>query len=200
MSKLVARTEELVRVGDPLLESTNMGPVVSGMQRDKILEAVRHAVEKDGCKVLAGGSEAPAAVAASADLSGGFYVPPTILSDVSLDAECWREEIFGPVLAVRTFSSEDEAVKAANDSPYGLAHAVMSGDAGRLDRVTSRLRSGVVWQNCSQPNYPTTPFGGCKQSGFGRELGEAGLEEYVHAKTVTTSAPGHSWAWYGETA
>ena len=122
---------------------------------------------------------------------------PTLLADVGADSECWQEEIFGPVLAIRTFKDEEEAVTSANDNQYGLAHAVMSQDADRLGRVSSRLRSGVVWQNCSQPNYPSTPFGGCKQSGFGRELGEAGLEEYVHAKTVTTASPGHSWEWYG---
>ena len=111
----------------------------------------------------------------------------------------WREEVFGPVLAVASFRSgdDDHAVALANDSPYGLAHAVFTADQSRADAVAKRLRSGVVWQNCIQPLYPSTPFGGCKQSGFGREYGELGLEEFCHHKTVIAARPGHSWAWYG---
>ena len=116
---------------------------------------------------------------------------------VPLGAAAWTDEIFGPVLAVREFSTEREAVSLANDSPYGLAHAVLSADPERANRVGSGLRAGVVYQNCSQVGFPTTPFGGCKQSGFGREWGIAGLDEYIHHKTVVSAVtPGHSWGWY----
>ena len=121
--------------------------------------------------------------------------------DASADEEATnavlKDEIFGPVLAIRTFSTEEEAVAMANDSPYGLAHSVMSADVERCTRVAARLESGIVWQNCSQPLFVNTPFGGKKQSGFGRELGSAGLNEYLHEKTVIGAAAGTSWEWYG---
>jgi betaine-aldehyde dehydrogenase len=113
-----------------------------------------------------------------------------------VDAACWTEEIFGPVLAVRTFTTEDEAVAMTNDTPYGLANAVMSADEERCARIATRLESGLVWKNCSQPLFTSTPFGGKKQSGFGREMGEAGLDEYVHNKTVIGTATKTNWGWY----
>jgi len=97
---------------------------------------------------------------------------------------------------VRTFREEEEAIEAANDSPYGLAHAVLSQDPARAARVGARLDAEVVWQNCNQALFMETPFGGWKASGFGWELGEAGLLEYVRPKTVVNAAPGSSWKYY----
>ena len=194
--ELVARLVEgarKVRTGDPLLEETQMGPIVSAAQKAKVLAAVDAAVA-GGAEVLLGGGEAPVA-----GLEGGYYVQPSLLLDRAprLGGVAWRDEIFGPVLTIATFETEDEAVELANDSPYGLGHAVMSADAARCERVGARLEAGTVWLNCSQALWPSTPFGGWKQSGFGREWGAAGMREYLKHKTVTSAPPGYSWGAYG---
>ena len=118
-----------------------------------------------------------------------------MLIDVPLESGAWRDEIFGPVLSVRTFDTEDEALELANDSPYGLAHAVMSADTERCDRVAARLDAGTVWINSSQPLWPQTPFGGWKASGYGKEWGEAGLHEYLRHKTITRTRAGSRFSW-----
>lgn len=132
-------------------------------------------------------------------LGGGFYVQPTVLLEPTprRGGVAWRDEIFGPVLTLATFETEAEAVELANDSPYGLGHAVMSADPVRCERVGARLDAGTVWLNCSQALWPATPFGGWKQSGFGREWGAAGMAEYLKHKTVTSAPPGYSWNAYG---
>merc|ERR1712232_1307802 len=181
-----------IQLGDPMARETQMGPVVSATQQQNVQAAISKAAY-DGCIV-----HAPA-LRLSDTLRSGFFVPPTILTEVPEDSAAWREEIFGPVLAIRTFRTEDEAVLAANRSTYGLANAVFSKDMERCSRVAAQLKSGVVWENCSQPLFPTTPMGGIvgKQSGFGREFGTAGLEEYINHKTVVSTTPGHVWNWYG---
>jgi len=188
---LKSKTAE-IRVGDPFLESTQMGPLVSQPQQSKVLAAIEQA-EQQGCTILTGG---PLQQDASSPLSGGYYVQPTILTDLPTPAAAWDEEIFGPVLSVRTFKTEQEAVTMANATDYGLANAVMSSDEAQCGRVASKLQSGVVWTNCSQVLFTNTPFGGQKKSGFGRELGVSGLDEYVHHKTVVNTKPGTTWGWY----
>ena len=147
-----------------------------------MVAAIRTA-QAEGCTVAVGGPTPPDVPPECAD---GFYVRPTVLTDVPESSSAWRDEIFGPVLAVRTFETEREAVAAANDSPYGLAHAVVTQDPDRLARVAGQLRAGVVYENCSQMGFANTPFGGCKKSGFGWEWGKAGLHEYLQHKTVVT--------------
>ena len=115
----------------------------------------------------------------------GYYVQPTVFADVAEDSWIWREEIFGPVVCVRPFESEAEAVRSANDSRFGLAAAVMSRDLDRCERVARALRAGIVWINCSQPTFTEAPWGGYKQSGIGRELGEWGLQNYLETKQIT---------------
>ena len=104
------------------------------------------------------------------------------------------------MLSVRTFASEDEAIALANDSPYGLGHAVMTADATRGERVAQALDAGTVWVNNNQALWPQTPFGGWKASGFGKEWGVAGLHEYLRHKTITTAASGHTWDYFGSVA
>ncbi|KMS99510.1 hypothetical protein BVRB_1g023190 isoform A [Beta vulgaris subsp. vulgaris] len=104
-----------------------------------------------------------------------YFIEPTIISDISTSMQIWREEVFGPVLCVKTFSSEDEALELANDTEYGLACAVFSKDLERCERVSKLLESGAVWVNCSQPCFVHAPWGGIKSSGFGRELMEWGI-------------------------
>lgn len=190
-SRLV-RAAAKIRVGDPLAEGTQMGPAVSRGQQEKILAALSRARDA-GCTVHAAELAIPEA------LQGGFYVPPALVTEVPTDSSAWRDEIFGPVLAIRSFSTEDEAVELANATHFGLANAVYSADAERCARVARKLQSGVVWENCSQVLFPNTPFGGRvgKTSGFGWELGVVGLMEYVSGKTVVSaSKPGFSWGAY----
>jgi betaine-aldehyde dehydrogenase len=113
--------------------------------------------------------------------------------------EVWHEEVFGPVLCVAEFRAGDHGhgVALANDSAFGLGHAVMTASPSVAADCSRRLRSGMVWVNCSQAVYPSTPFGGCKASGFGREYGEMGLDEFAHAKTVVEAESGHKWNWFG---
>ena len=110
----------------------------------------------------------------------------------------WREEIFGPVLCARTFGTEAEALALANGLPFGLAAGVITADAGRADRVAAALEAGIVWQNCSQPCFVQAPWGGTKDSGFGRELGPFGLDSFLSVKQVTTYLAPKTWDWFPE--
>jgi len=184
-ARLVAAANAIV-VGDPLLEETQMGALISAERHATVLDSIASA-RIDGARVLCGGG-----TLSVPGCEGGWYVAPTILAEVPFDSAAWCEEIFGPVLALATFGTEREAVALANDSQFGLAHAVMTADAARAERVADALEAGTVWINCSQLVWPGTPFGGWKRSGFGREFGEAGLEEYMRYKTVTRAPAGHA--------
>jgi len=188
---LLAKTAAVV-TGDPLDERTQHGAVISAYAKARILEAVAVGIS-DGATLACGGRVAEVAD----ELFGGFYVEPTILTDVPPTSALWREEVFGPVLSIATFETEAEAVARTNDTSYGLANAVMSADAERCERVSASLEAGTVWINCNQALFPQTPFGGWKASGFGKEWGEAGMHEYIRTKTVTSVRAGHSWAYYG---
>ena len=201
MEKLVARLR-LVKMGNSLsnemlaYDGPAMGPVVSRGQYDKVWGYIDEA-KQDGVVVAYGGNRAMVEglgkVGESGEMSGGYFIPPTVFVDVPLTSRVWQEEVFGPVLCVREFGSEEEAIQLANDTPYGLAAAVMSDDMGRCERVGRRLRVGVVWHNCSQPCFIQAPWGGTKQSGFGRDLGRWGVEEFTCVKQVTACKNGFSW-------
>jgi len=165
-----------------------MGPIISKGQCDKIWGYIENA-KKAGIKVACGGDKSLVAHLPK----DGNWVPPTVLVDVPTDAAVWREEIFGPVLCVREFKTEAEALQLANDSNYGLGSAVFSADAERCERVARGLRAGIVWKNSSQPTFIQAPWGGIKQSGFGRELGRWGLEEFTSVKQVTGCANDFNW-------
>lgn len=171
---LCADTAGTYQVGDPLEEGTRIGPLVSSAQRDRVRAFIEGGLA-DGATLVAGGTEAPH--------PHGFYVAPTVLGDVTNQMEVAREEIFGPVLCVLSYTTEEEAVTIANDTPYGLHGAVFSADPEHATRVARRLRTGMVDINGASLN-PDAPFGGCKQSGLGRELGRWGLEEYFELKSV----------------
>merc|ERR1712224_901501 len=144
---------------------------------------------KAGAEVLCGGK--PATV----NGKGNFY-EATILQNCGLDSEAWKEEIFGPVLAVESFSTEEEAVSLANATEYGLGNAVITKDAARCERVAQQLHAGIVWKNCSNAIPTGASFGGFKQSGFGKEYGRLGMEEYLQTKVITDCASDFSWEWY----
>ncbi|MET3552614.1 aldehyde dehydrogenase family protein [Burkholderia sp. 567] len=164
-------------VGDPRSPETDIGPVVSRTQFDRIQHFIRLGIE-EGATLVAGGPGRPEG------LADGFYVRPTVFSNVTPDMTIAREEIFGPVLAIMTYHTEDEAIALANDSVYGLAAYVQSKDLDRARRVAARLRVGNVHINYP-PWNPAAPFGGYKRSGNGREYAEFGLVEYLETKGTT---------------
>lgn len=165
------------RLGDPMDELTTMGPLVSADQRERVLTFVRKGVE-EGAKLVAGGADAPAP-------EKGFFVAPTVLSDVTRTMLVARAEIFGPVLCIMPYDDEDDAVAIANDTIYGLHGGVWSADTARALLIARRLETGRVDINGAAFNYEA-PFGGYKQSGTGRELGVYGLEEFLELKAIST--------------
>ena len=169
-----------MRVGDPLDPGTDLGPVVSAGQRQTIRDYIKQG-SAEGAALVAGGEDAPEG------LDRGFYVRPTVFSAVAPDMVIAREEIFGPVLAVLPADSEDEAVRIANDSEYGLSGGVWSGDQDRAMAVARRLRTGQVAVNGGRFNA-RAPFGGYRASGVGRELGEHGLAEYFELTSLQLPA------------
>ena len=168
-----------VVVGDPGSEKTTIGPVVSKMQFERVEGYIEKGIA-EGARLVAGGPGRPDG------LERGYYVRPTIFSDVNNDMTIAREEIFGPVLCILPYQTEEDAIRIANDTPYGLAAYVWSRDNVRARRVGNRIRAGQVSLN-GQSGDMKTPFGGFKMSGMGRELGEKGLDAYTESKTVTVS-------------
>ncbi|MDQ7776881.1 MAG: aldehyde dehydrogenase family protein [Paracoccus aminovorans] len=187
---LLARLAEAaaaIRIGHGLEDGVLLGPLVSPSQYEKVLAAIERG--KTEARLVSGGGVPPG-------LEGGCYVQPTIFADMAEDAWIWREEIFGPVVCVKPFTSEGDAIRMANDSRFGLAAAVMSADLDRAERVARAFRAGIVWINCSQPTFTEAPWGGMKQSGIGRELGEWGLNNYLETKQITTFDRSKPWGWY----
>jgi aldehyde dehydrogenase (NAD+) len=173
---LATAAAESFTPGDPFAEGTRLGPLVSAAQRDR----VRNYIDKgigEGAALLTGGTDAPEG------LDKGFFVKPTVFSSVTRDMTIARDEIFGPVLVIIPYDSEEEAVEIANDTDYGLAGGVWSGDADRAKAVARQLRTGQVEVNGGGFN-PLAPFGGYKQSGNGREFGAFGLDEYLETKAL----------------
>jgi acyl-CoA reductase-like NAD-dependent aldehyde dehydrogenase len=174
--ELAAAAAEQFKPGDPFEPETTLGPLVSEDQRDQVREYIRKGTE-EGAKLLTGGLEAPDS------LEHGYFVAPTVFSEVTPQMTIAQEEIFGPVLALMPYEDENEAVRIANDSIYGLAGGVWSGDPEHAKRVACRIRTGQVEINGGVFN-PLAPFGGYKQSGYGRELGLFGLEEFLQVKSL----------------
>ncbi|BEU98801.1 aldehyde dehydrogenase family protein (plasmid) [Acidovorax sp. DW039] len=163
-------------MGDPTDPKVNLGPLVSKLQRDRVRRYIEQGI-KEGAELLTGGAEAPIG------LDTGYYVKPTVFTKVQPEMSIAREEIFGPVLSIITYRTEEEAVRIANDSIYGLGGGVWSSDLNRAKAVARRLRTGQVDINGAAFNL-LAPFGGYKQSGNGRELGGYGLEEYMEYKSM----------------
>ncbi len=176
-----------IKLGPPLARETKMGPLVSKEHFERVL--AYQEVGKKEAKLSIGGGRPPS-------LPRGYYVEPTIFYDVDNSARIAREEIFGPVAAVLPFDDEAEAIRIANDTPYGLAAAVWSRDIFRAFRTVKALRAGIVWVNHMQPTYVEAPWGGYKQSGFGRELGPWGIEEYLETKQVHINLNEQPIGWY----
>jgi len=177
---LTAATLAKLPAGDPTDGGTVCGPLVSARQRERVEGYIRLAVEEGGTIVTGGGRPS--------NMESGFFVEPTLITGVSNDARVAQEEIFGPVLVVIPHDGDEDAVRIANDSVYGLSGSVWSGDRDRAVRVANAMRTGTVGVNGGIWFSPDVPFGGYKQSGVGREMGVAGFEEYLETKSIAEPA------------
>jgi betaine-aldehyde dehydrogenase len=177
VTELAARAEA-IRLGDGLEPLTEAGPLSSAEHRDKV-ERYFEIAQKDGARLVTGGRRPD-----DPQLAYGYFLLPTIYADCARDMRIVQEEVFGPVVTVERFHTEEEAVELANDTRYGLAGGVWTNDAGRAQRVAERLRHGTVWINDFHPYVPQAEWGGFGRSGIGRELGPTGLREYQEAKHI----------------
>jgi aldehyde dehydrogenase (NAD+) len=176
-----SQAAEATHVGDPAAETTDLGPLSGKAQFEKVERLIQKGID-EGATLVAGGPGRPQG------LTKGYFARPTVFADVRNDMTIAREEIFGPVLCIIPYENEDDAVRIANDTPYGLSGFVTSGDLEHARRVAKRIRSGNVHINGARPDFAGC-FGGYKQSGNGREWGESGLEEFLELKTVFGYAP-----------
>jgi betaine-aldehyde dehydrogenase len=174
--RIAKETAEKFTLGDPREGKAKLGPLISDAQRDRVRNYILKGIE-EGALLVTGGAEAPEG------LDKGYFVRPTVFANVNRDMTIAREEIFGPVLSIIPYDDENDAVRIANDTVYGLAGGVWSGDTERAQKVARRLRTGQVDINGGRFN-PMAPFGGYKQSGNGREFGKYGLEEFLEVKSL----------------
>ncbi|WP_019159851.1 aldehyde dehydrogenase family protein [Brevibacterium senegalense] len=187
----LVRRAQAIRLGGPYDERAQTGPLISAAHRDKVTAYVEAGVA-EGARVRCGGRWG------EGELEKGFYYLPTVIDQVHTGMSVVQDEGFGPVVTVETFTTEDEAVALANDTIYGLAGAVWTQDAGRSERIASRLRHGTIWINDFGPYLPQAEWGGFKQSGFGRELGPTGLAEYLEAKHIYHNTEPAVTDWFAE--
>lgn len=176
VEQFVQTVKTVSKVGDQWNPDTYQGPQVSKVQYERVLEYVETG-KAEGAKLVSGGKPLDAN-------AKGFFIEPTVFSDVQESMRIYQEEIFGPVVVISRFSNEEDAIARANNSTYGLGAAVFTKDLERAHRVAAEIEAGMVWVNSSNDGDPKIPFGGVKQSGVGRELGEAGLEAYSQVKAV----------------
>ena len=177
LQRLQERVASL-RFGDPLRDDTDIGPIANKPQFDKVLAMLDRA-KQAGAKVFAGGHAVKVE-----GFENGYFIAPTILEAVATDSEIWQQEVFGPVLCVRSFATADEAIRLANDSNYGLAAGVWSGDADFASSVASRIDAGTVYINHYRSVSACAPVGGIKKSGYGRELGPNAIRDFMQEKAV----------------
>ena len=166
-----------LKVGDPLDPTTNLGPLISQRQLDKVLGYLDQG-PKEGARLVTGGHRL------GGELSNGYYVAPTVFGNVNNTMTIAREEIFGPVLSIMSFRTPDEAIEKANNTCYGLSAGVWTDKGSKILKMAAALKAGVVWANTYNKFDPSSPFGGYKESGFGREGGKHGLLDYASLQST----------------
>ncbi|GIO08878.1 betaine-aldehyde dehydrogenase [Brevibacillus reuszeri] len=189
LDRLVERAKKIV-VGNGMNEETEMGPLISESHMNRVLSYIQLGVE-EGAKLLCGGNRL-----VENGLGKGFFVEPTILEAADPSLRIVQEEIFGPVLVVQKFRSEEEAIRLANGTKYGLAGAVFTNDGAKAQRVIRKLRAGITWINTYHPTFNEAPWGGYKQSGIGRELGTFGYEAYTEVKQININLQVKPTGWF----
>ena len=190
ISRLAERLPRIV-IGNGFHGETQMGPVQSAQQHEKILGMVQAGIA-EGARLVHGGKRPAGDV-----FKKGYWLEPTLLADVTADMKIAKEEIFGPVITAERFRSEEEVLRAANDTPYGLAGAVWTRDLDKANRMSRGLRFGTVWVNDYHPYFPEAPWGGYKASGIGRELARIGLDEYTELKHSYINLAPKAMGWFG---
>ncbi|MHB1629073.1 MAG: aldehyde dehydrogenase family protein [Bacilli bacterium] len=189
MERLVERANR-IQVGDGFDPDTEMGPLITPAHMEKVERYIATGLA-EGARLLCGGKRPEGALGRR-----GNYLLPTIFTDTTPDMRIVQEEIFGPVLVVQTFADEDEAIRLANDTIYGLAAAVFTSDVAKAHRVVKQVRAGITWINTYHPTYNEAPWGGYKQSGIGRELGTFGFDEYTEVKQINVNLAVEQTGWY----
>lgn len=189
VEKLVERAAR-IKLGNGFDETTESGPLISAEHREKVERYIQIGLD-EGATLAVGGKRPE-----QDELKDGFFLEPTIFTNCKNDMRIVQEEVFGPVLTVETFTTADEAIAKANDTIYGLAGAVFSTDIDKAEMVAGKLRMGTVWINDFHPYFAQAPWGGYKQSGFGRELGKIGLEEYTEVKHIFRNKNPQPVGWF----
>lgn len=187
--KRLAKRADKMTLGNGL-NNPDMGPLISEGHMNKVLGYIEKAKEEGG-KIVCGGYRYT-----EGECANGYFVRPTIIDNVKNDNTAVLNEIFGPVVTIQTFKTEEEAVEMANDTEFGLAGAVFTKDGARALRVVKEIRAGIMWINCYNPAFVEAPWGGYKKSGTGRELSKEGLDEYTETKQITINLTPGELGWY----
>ncbi|HEY9461157.1 MAG TPA: aldehyde dehydrogenase [Paralcaligenes sp.] len=184
-----------IRIGDPADATVQLGPVVSARQQQRILKYIKIGLEEDRARLVAGGH-----IPSDPSLKNGFFIEPTVFADVTPRMRIFQEEVFGPFVSISKFSTEDEGLAMANDSPFGLAGAIRTNDITRAHRVAGLLKCGIVWINDHHRLDPASPWGGVKDSGSGRECGTESFDQHFETKSVMVRLSDAPFDWYKDSA
>ena len=190
----LARKAQTITIGDPFDPAVQLGPVISARQRDRVLAYAGYG-HADGARHMHGG-----VAARVPGFEGGYFVEPTIFADVRADMRIFQEEVFGPFTSVTRFEDEADALRLANDSPFGLAAAIRTRDVARAHRVAARVKAGIVWINDHHRLDPASPWGGVGESGIGRECGTESFDDHFDTKSVMVATEDKPFDWYRDTA
>lgn len=194
VEKLAAKAKS-IRIGNPIDPTVQLGPVVSARQQQRVLKYIDIGLHEDKARLVSGGK-----IPSDPALKDGFFVEPTVFADVTRKMRIFQEEVFGPFVSVTKFTTEEEGLELANDSPFGLAGAIRTNDVTRAHRVAAKLKCGIVWVNDHHRLDPASPWGGIKDSGIGRECGTESFDQHFETKSVMIRMDDSPFDWYKDTA